>query len=80
MEWPFWICLNWHGWLGCFSFVENTWIFSVFLFFEQVCFEEKKLQIYPLNPCKLGLENLFDFYVELMAFRIKILIDETLIS
>ena len=34
--------------------------------------------VYPLNTCKLDREeNLFDFYVESIAFRIKILINIT---
>ena len=36
-------------------------------------------EIYLLNACKLDWEeNLFDFYVESIAFRIKILINKTL--
>ena len=36
------------------------------------------MQICPLNACKLDWEeNLFDFYVESLAFRIKILINVT---
>ena len=36
------------------------------------------MQVYPLNACKLDWEeNLFDFYVESIAFWIKILIDVT---
>ena len=38
------------------------------------------IQTYLLNACKLGCEqNLFDFYVESVAFRIKILMNRTLI-
>ena len=38
-------------------------------------------QIYFLNPCTLCWEvNLFDFHVESIAFRIKILINVTLLS
>ena len=36
-------------------------------------------EIYLLNACKMDWEeNLFDFYVEPVAFRIKILINITL--
>ena len=38
------------------------------------------IQIYPLNACKLALEeNFFDFYVKSIAFRIEILINFNLI-
>ena len=33
---------------------------------------------YNLNACKLDSENVFDFYVELLAFKIKILDNITL--
>ena len=43
-------------------------------FFGQV----SHMQIYPLNACKIDREeNLFDIYVESIAFRIRILIDVT---
>ena len=41
-------------------------------------FRSLYMQIYPLNTCKLDLEeNLFDFYVESVTFRIKIFMSVT---
>ena len=77
--------------LSCFSVVSNAMNFFIHfqtgLFWKKTAYALLVLfsrvpysQIYLLNACKLALEeNLFDFYVKSIAFRIEILINFNLI-
>ena len=62
---------KWWGYL-----LEEIW-YMLLVFLSQVPY----IQINPLNACKLYCEeNPFDFHVESIAFRIKILINITSIQ
>ena len=66
--------LKFKKWQG--HLLEEMW-YMLLVFLAQ----EPYIQINPLNACKLYCEeNPFDFYVESIAFRIKILINITSIQ
>ena len=69
------LSLNWFGLSFAKTLIVQCWFSSI-----RCPCRSLYMQLYPLDACNLDQEeNLFDIYLEPIAFGIKILMNETLI-